>query len=412
MYHRYFGLKQPPFKITPDTRLFFPGGNRGAVLEALVYAVTHGEGIVKVVGEVGSGKTMLCRMLELELPEQVEIIYLANPNLSPDNILHAIAFELRLPVEVSDNRIKVMQQLQEYLLRRHAGNKQVVMFVEEAQGMPLETLEEIRLLSNLETQQDKLLQIVLFGQPELDQNLSAENIRQLKERITYSFDLGPFKAEQIRDYINTRLRACGHKTNEIFSKAALKEIERYSQGLLRRVNILADKAMLAAYADNPSTIKPKHVRTAARDSEFRVRRPWWPVALAAMVLLLILAGGGGWYLAGRGGADTVAQAAVSSNGGEKTPMPTAAVAPMQESVTVQEAVPAQESIMAQAKQATVQVTPDPPGAGVGVAGVRSAPETPPQAAVPGLLGNESLKAELTPMLTEESLPYLEPVRKR
>ncbi len=399
MYHRYFGLRQPPFKITPDTRLFFPGGNRGAVLEALVYAVTHGEGIVKVVGEVGSGKTMLCRMLELELPEQVEIIYLANPNLSPDNILHAIAFELRLPVEVTDNRIKVMQQLQEYLLRRHAENKQVVMFVEEAQGMPLATLEEIRLLSNLETQQDKLLQIVLFGQPELDQNLASESIRQLKERITYSFDLGPFKAEQIRDYINTRLRACGHMNNEIFTPRALREIEHYSQGLLRRVNILADKAMLAAYADNTSTIRPKHVRTAARDSEFRARRHWWPMALAAMVLLLILAGAGVWHLAGQGGSEavTVAQDASAANEGEKAPMPAAPVAPVREAVE------------AQAKQTTVQATPDPPGAG---AGVRSAPETPPQAAVPGLLGNESLKPELTPMLTEESLPYLEPVRKR
>ncbi len=157
MYFNYFGLAQAPFKITPDTRLFFPGGNRGAVLEALVYAVTSGEGIVKVVGEVGSGKTMLCRMLARKLPEKTEIVYLANPSLSPEHILHAIAFELKLPAAASDSRLKVLHTLQDYLIRRHAENVRVVTFIEEAQGMPIETLEEIRLLSNLETEDEKLL---------------------------------------------------------------------------------------------------------------------------------------------------------------------------------------------------------------------------------------------------------------
>ena len=134
MYYEYFGLKQPPFKITPDTSLFFPGGNRGAVLQALIYAVTQGEGIVKVVGEVGAGKTMLCRMLQVELPDNVEIVYLDNPSLSPENILHAIAFELKLNVSETDNRLKVMNELQNYLLDRHAENRQIVVFIEEAQG--------------------------------------------------------------------------------------------------------------------------------------------------------------------------------------------------------------------------------------------------------------------------------------
>ena len=217
MYYEYFGLKQPPFKITPDISLFFPGGNRGAVLQALIYAVTQGEGIVKVVGEVGAGKTMLCRMLEVELPDNVEIVYLANPSLSPDNILHAIAFELKLNVSETDNRLKVMNELQNYLLERHAENKQIVVFVEEAQGMPIATLEEIRLLSNLETSQNKLLQIVLFGQPELDQMIATREIRQLKERITYSFQLTPFKANDVKDYLNSRLRTCGYRAGDIFS---------------------------------------------------------------------------------------------------------------------------------------------------------------------------------------------------
>ncbi len=290
MYYEYFGLKQAPFKITPDTSLFFPGGNRGAVLEALVYAIVNGEGIVKVVGEVGSGKTMLCRMLHVELPDNVKIVYLANPSLTADEILHAIAFELKLPVDSSHNRLQVMHALQEYLLARHSENVRVVMFVEEAQGMPVATLEEIRLLSNLETRQDKLLQIVLFGQPELDETLAGQNIRQLKERITYSFDLTPFNPEQTRDYINTRLRSCGYKTMELFTPAAIRAINKYSNGLLRRVNILADKAMLSAFASNATQVTDKHVRMAAVDSEFARNRAgyrYWLYAGAAVLAIVV-----------------------------------------------------------------------------------------------------------------------------
>jgi len=156
LYYPHFGLKEPPFKITPNTDFFFSGGNRGAILDALVYAITNGEGIIKVVGEVGSGKTMLCRMLQTILPEKIESIYLANPSVAPEDVLHAIAFELQLNLPKNADRLKVMQELQAYLLARYAEGRQVVIFVEEAQGMPLATLEEIRLLSNLETKQDKI----------------------------------------------------------------------------------------------------------------------------------------------------------------------------------------------------------------------------------------------------------------
>ncbi|MCH8263353.1 MAG: AAA family ATPase [Proteobacteria bacterium] len=293
MYYEYFGLKQPPFKITPDTSLFFPGGNRGAVLQALIYAVTQGEGIVKVVGEVGSGKTMLCRMLQVELPDNVEIVYLANPSLSPENILHAIAFELKLNVTETDNRLKVMNELQNYLLDRHAENRQIVVFVEEAQGMPIATLEEIRLLSNLETSQHKLLQIVLFGQPELDQMISTREIRQLKERITYSFQLTPFKTNDVKDYLNSRLRTCGHRSTDVFSTSAVRAITKYSKGLLRRINILADKSLLAAYAGNTHQVTSSHVKIAARDSEFiKNRSILTPVLVSTTTLILLVSLGG------------------------------------------------------------------------------------------------------------------------
>jgi type II secretory pathway predicted ATPase ExeA len=268
MYDEHFGLDEPPFRITPDTRLFFPGGSRGAILDAIVYAITSGEGILKVVGEVGSGKTMLCRMLELKLPSSVEVVYLANPSLSPDNILHAIAFEMGLSLPAGAGRLEVMHALHARLLEKHADNRQVVVFVEEAQRMPLETLEEVRLLSNLETERSKLLQIVLFGQPELERNLRPTHIRQLKERITHTFHLPRLSAAEIREYLDFRMRSAGYRGPPVFSGAAVRRIGRASQGLIRRINILADKALLAAFAAGVHRVTPRQVRTALRDSEF------------------------------------------------------------------------------------------------------------------------------------------------
>ena len=187
MYLEHFGLSRPPFKITPDTTLFFEGSQRGAVLGALEFAIKSGEGIIKVVGEVGSGKTMLCRMLEVTLRGQVDIVYIANPSLSPDNIFHVIAHELELGTTSVSSKLEVMQKILGHVLNKHAQNRQVVMFVEEAQSMPFETLEELRLLSNLETGQSKLLQMVLFGQPELDEKLSQNKIRQLKRKNNPQF---------------------------------------------------------------------------------------------------------------------------------------------------------------------------------------------------------------------------------
>jgi MSHA biogenesis protein MshM len=268
MYYEHFGLTQAPFKITPNTDFFFGGGNRGPILEALIYAITQGEGIVKVTGEVGSGKTMLCSMLQSRLPEQVETVYLANPNVSPEEILHAIAFEMQLDIPRDAARLVVMHAIQDHLLKRHAEGKRVVLFVEESQGMPLATLEEIRLLSNLETKSDKLLQIVLFGQPELDDNLRENRIRQLKERITHSFRLEPLTSAETREYLMFRLRAAGYHGPDLFTDAVVREITRISGGLTRRINLITDKALLAAFSENTHSIRQKHIDAAVRDSEF------------------------------------------------------------------------------------------------------------------------------------------------
>ena len=291
MYYEHFGLTEAPFRITPNTDFFFGGGNRGPILEALIYAITQGEGIVKVTGEVGSGKTMLCSMLQTRLPAHVETVYLANPSVSPAEILHAIAFELNLPITPAAPRLLVMHALQDHLLKRHAEGKRVVLFVEESQGMPIATLEEIRLLSNLETKSDKLLQIVLFGQPELDDNLRQTQIRQLKERITHSFRLEPLTAPEAREYLMFRLRAAGYRGPDLFSDGVVREIMRISGGLTRRINLIADKALLAAFSENTHTIRQKHIDAAVRDSEF-ARQPLPPAGQPRFAYILLLVCGG------------------------------------------------------------------------------------------------------------------------
>jgi MSHA biogenesis protein MshM len=350
MYYAHFGLKQPPFKITPNTEFFFSGGNRGAVLDALIYAITSGEGIIKVVGEVGSGKTMLCRMLQTLLPEKVESVYLANPSVAPEDILHAIAFELQLNLPKNADRLQVMQVLQSYLLQRHADSKQVVIFVEEAQGMPLATLEEIRLLSNLETKHDKLLQIVLFGQPELDVNLNETRIRQLRERITHSFNLGPLEEKEIGEYLIFRLRAAGYFGPHLFTNRAIRKLSKAAEGLVRRVNILADKALLSAFSENLYQVTPKHVRAAIRDSEFGAEQARRQASqrlyvVAAVTLVVGLTLGyllNQWWIkrpAGQGGQqEAVSQAAPDKKAEEKIVEP---VSPQHEINRSQNAKPTQ-----------------------------------------------------------------------
>ena len=289
MYLEHFGLREAPFRITPHTEFFFSGANRGATLEALIYAITAGEGMVKVTGEVGSGKTMLCRVLMERLPESVEIIYLAVPSLTRDEMLAAIAGDLGIdPAGASTT--KLIRALQEKLIEIHAAGRQVVALIDEAHAMPLATLEEIRLLSNLETGKEKLLQIVLFGQPELDAHLSLAHMRQLKERITHSVTLAPLPPREIKDYINFRLRAAGYHGPDLFSPEALRIIAEASEGLTRRINIFADKTLLAAFASGTHTVSPDHARAAITDTQIVVTRRESPRRLAFAAVVGGLAG--------------------------------------------------------------------------------------------------------------------------
>jgi len=299
MYLEHFGLAEPPFKITPVTEFFFSGGNRGEILDALIYAITDGEGIVKISGEVGSGKTMLCRMLLDRLPANIKAIYLANPSMSRDELLYAIAD--RLDLDLEGQRVNViLQSLQNHLEAMYERGERCVVLVDEAHAMPLETLEELRLLYNLQVGKHKLIQLVLFGQPELDEKLEQSNMRQLKDRIVHHFSILPISRKVVNDYLMFRMRAAGYKGPDIFSPAAVLHIGKASQGLMRRVNILADKALLAAFVENTHNIETRHVHAAIRDSEMTPSRNWFKRKSIAVAGGLTLFGatlaGAGWFV--------------------------------------------------------------------------------------------------------------------
>jgi MSHA biogenesis protein MshM len=267
LYLEHFGLNEPPFRITPHPDFFFDGADRGATLEGLLYAILHDEGIVKVSGEIGSGKTTLCRVLMERLPTEVETVFLANPSYSRSEILHAIAEELGLPA-TGDQAASVLRGLQAKLIELYASGRRVVLMIDEAHAMPEDTLEQVRLLSNLESSRHKLLQIVLFGQPELDAALDKPTMRQLKDRITHSFRTRPLTAEEAGNYIAFRMRAAGYKGRDVFTPGAISAITRASSGLTRRINVLCDKSLLAAFAANTRAVTPREVRAAVVDSDF------------------------------------------------------------------------------------------------------------------------------------------------
>jgi type II secretory pathway predicted ATPase ExeA len=295
VYFDYFGLKEAPFRITPNTEYWYAGGQRGEMLAALLYAIGQGEGIIKVVGEVGSGKTMLCRKLAAQLPETIDSVYLGNPTLEPDDMLAAILADLGIQAPETTRQAR-LAQLSATLLDRHQTGRRVVVFVEEAQGIALDKLEFLRLLTNLETATDKLLQIVLFGQPELDLQLADPRIRQLKDRITLSLNLSPLTETEVADYLRARLSVAGYRGPDLFPPALITRMAQLSGGLSRRINVLADKTLLAAYAGQTHTLTPAHLDAAAGDADMqpaqvpparRLRRwAWLSGALVAVLGLL------------------------------------------------------------------------------------------------------------------------------
>ncbi|WP_058615934.1 AAA family ATPase [Tepidimonas taiwanensis] len=371
LYLSHFGLRQPPFDITPDPRFFFVGGQRGALLEGIAHAVFDTPGIILVIGEVGSGKTMLCRMLAQRLRDQCTLIYLANPSFGPQEILRGIAADLGLTPEAGE---PLPLALQRALLELHARGRQAVLLIDEAQAMPPESIEEVKLLSNLETGDRKLLQIILFGQPELDDLLSQPRLRQVRDRVVHRFAIPPLPPEDASRYLDHRLACAGSAGAELFDTDARRLLVTRAQGSVRRLNILADQSLLAAYAAGASRVQREHVdkvlrtnqpgnATAPSGTVSATRlRPWWQRALigVAGVGVGTLAG---WWLAQRSEstADLQPVAPLLATSDATTPPPSAAPSsPLATSETTAPTVPAAN---ATAEAPASPASSTPPSAG-------------------------------------------------
>lgn len=279
MYSRHFSLREAPFSITPDTAFFYPHEGAQAALNMLLVALRSGEGFLKIVGEVGCGKTVLCRQLLKMLQGEYVTAYIPNPDMGPDDLLMALVHELDVQVETPVNRHKLLTALQDCLLRHAQEGRPVVVCIDEAQAIPVRTVESLRLLSNLETEKRKLLQLVLLGQPELDEKLSRPEIRQLLQRITFSEYLGPMLSHRVPAYLEHRLTmaALSDATDiKVFEVDAARAIAHFSGGVPRLVNVLAHKCLMLAYGENEHRVNVLHVRAAAKDTPgVRPPQPWW-----------------------------------------------------------------------------------------------------------------------------------------
>lgn len=291
MYLEFFGMRELPFTLTPNTDFFFDLDGHHQAFDVIQLALETGEGFIKITGEVGTGKTLLCRRLLNKLNDPYVTAYIPNPFLTPDGLMLALAEELDLPIAIEMGRHNILGQINARLVSLKQKGKKVVFLLDEAQAMPEESIEALRLLTNLETESEKLLQIVLFGQPELNDLLSRDSLRQLKQRITLSFVLPVLTRDEVTNYINHRLSKAGFPGVDLFSSKALEDIYKASAGIPRLINILSHKALLVAYGRGDTRVSHLHVARAIEDTEdVRVDRPHahaqhtgfrWPAMLAA-----------------------------------------------------------------------------------------------------------------------------------
>lgn len=266
MYLTHFGIKELPFGLTPNTQFFCGLSGHQDAFNVLLFSLKTGEGFIKITGEVGTGKTLLCRKLLSALPDNFETAYLPNPALDASSLRLAFAKELGLDLPSISNQSDVLEAITKKLLSLKHHNKNLVLIIDEAQALPDETLESLRLLTNLETESEKLLQIVLFGQPELDARLKQHQFRQLQQRITFSHHLGPIDRSQLQEYLCHRLAMAGHTTGSLFDTAATDLLFKASGGIPRVVNILCHKALLSAYGKGVHQVDNSAMMKAIEDS--------------------------------------------------------------------------------------------------------------------------------------------------
>lgn len=284
MYLNHFGLQEAPFGLTPNTGFYYGLPPHEEALQVLNWALAQGEGFIKVTGEVGTGKTLLCRKLLSELgPEAhpVRLAWLPNPHLTPAELRTALALELGLSVR-EGAELDLTDRIHRHLISLHQQGSRVVVLIDEAQALPDETLEAIRLFGNLETESNKLLQIVLFGQPELDARLAKPHLRQLRQRIGFSYCLRPLRFDETRAYLEHRLQISGYRGAPLFAGRAMRLLWRASRGIPRLINILAQKCLMLAYGQGARQIDSRLVRLAIRDTDDASRFAplrWWPLLL-------------------------------------------------------------------------------------------------------------------------------------
>lgn len=296
MYLEHFGLRELPFGLTPDTSFFFACRNYQEALNTLLVAAQNGEGFIKIVGEVGNGKTLLCRKFLATLQADTApdtqtsrfvTAYIPNPYLEPRSLLLALADEFEVELEPNADQHQMLKGLTLALLNFARDERRVLVCLDEAQAMPLESLEVLRLLTNLETEKRKLMQVVLFGQPELDDRLKHNSVRQLRQRISFQYDLKGLNRDELERYLHHRLVVAGYAGHDaLFSGSAISLLHRASAGTPRLVNIIAHKALLLAYGEGRRHILARHVRKAGRDTP-EARRDWMPWLVLGGLLMVI-----------------------------------------------------------------------------------------------------------------------------
>ncbi|WP_111978322.1 ExeA family protein [Algibacillus agarilyticus] len=294
MYLYHFGLKELPFTLTPNTQFFLGLPSHHEALQVLLTALKTGEGFIKVTGEVGTGKTLLCRKLMNELPDGFVLAYIPNPYLQPEELSIAVAQELGVSLDENTSQQQITQLIQQKVMDYSQQGKAVVLLLDEAQALPEESIEALRLFTNLETESRKLLQVVLFGQPELDSRLAKPSLRQVKQRITFSYKLRVLHQTEVQAYINHRLSIAGFKGMPIFDEKVSAIIYRASGGIPRIINTLAHKCLMLCYGENLQAVKADHAKKAVEDTEYVMLPVWlkipkWSIIAggAAMLILMV-----------------------------------------------------------------------------------------------------------------------------
>jgi MSHA biogenesis protein MshM len=290
MYLYHFGLTELPFTLTPNTAFYVGLEPHNEALAVLLTALKTGEGFIKVIGEVGTGKTLLCRKLLNEIPEHFVTAYIPNPYLKPDELRRAVAVELGVKQAQRMSVQLLTQRIQQRLLELHSEGHSVVLILDEAQALPEDSLEALRLFTNLETETRKLLQVVLFAQPELDERLATIRFRQLKQRITFSYKLRAMTVQEVQCYIQHRMKVAGYKGAVLFSDTLSKKVAKISKGIPRLVNVLCHKMLMLSYGQGQYQITKKHLSAAIDDTEatMQTSNVKWYVGIASVLITTVI----------------------------------------------------------------------------------------------------------------------------